>query len=70
MRARGFTQEDALHQLAFVLEDVTWQAKTKGQNVDMQQYIEKAKAYTQSVLCQPKLARSSRAKLRTLRLES
>ena len=70
MRGRGFTAEDALHQIAFVLEDVTWQAKTRGQSLDMQQYIEKAKGYTQSVLCQPKLARASRARLRTMRLDS
>ena len=70
MRGRGFLEEDALHQLAFVLQDVTWHAKTNGHSLDMQQYIKKAKEFVQSVLCQPKLARTSRAKLRTMRLES
>lgn len=70
MRAQGFSEVDALHQLAFVLQDLTWQAKTNGRVFDVAQYVEKAKEYVQAVLAHPKLARTSRTKLRALRVES
>ncbi len=66
MRAHGFSEADALHQLAFVLQDVTWQAKTNSQDLDMKHYVEKARQYVRTVLSQPTFARTSRAKLRAL----
>ena len=69
MRSRGFSEVEALHQIAFVLQDVTWQAKTSGQSLDVQEYVDKTTEYIESILLHPKLARTSRAKLRALCLE-
>jgi hypothetical protein len=64
LRGRGITDMDALHTLAFVLQEQTWHAKNTGEPFDVKRYIERAKSSVQTILENPKFIRSS--KVRTI----
>src|SRR5579862_6150025 len=44
MRSQGLTDMDALHVIAFVLQEQTWQSKTNGQPFDMNAYVQRVKS--------------------------
>jgi len=50
LRGRGVTDMDALHALAHVLQEQTWQAKTTGGAFDTKAYVERAKTSVQALL--------------------
>ena len=60
MRAKGFSDMDALHAIAFVMQEQTWHAKTAGVDFDMKQYVERAKAYVQNATQHPDIVRTLR----------
>jgi len=55
MRGKGFSDKDALHALAFVMQELTWNAKTTGEAFDTKQYIERAKRYVETALQHPEI---------------
>lgn len=57
---RGIADMDALHVLAFVLQEQTWQSKNAGAPFDMATYLARAKSKVQAILENPKLIRTSR----------
>jgi hypothetical protein len=60
LRGRGITDMDALHVIAFVLQEQTWHSKNTGALLDMKTYVERAKSSVQAILENPKLIRSSK----------
>ena len=60
MRRNRFTEIDAMHVIAFVMQEQTWHARDTNSDFDMKQYIERAKSYVENVLQHPKLLRSLR----------
>src|SRR5436190_12962413 len=50
LRGRGVSDMDALHAIAYVLQEQTWQAKTSGGPFDTKAYIERAKTAVQALL--------------------
>jgi hypothetical protein len=62
LRGTGITDMDALHAIAFVLQEQTWQAKNTGVSFDMNDYVQRVKSNVQAVLQNPKLIRISRAR--------
>lgn len=62
LRARGIADMDALHTIAFVLQEQTWQSKNSGVAFDMRAYVERAKSSVQAILENPKLIRSSKVR--------
>jgi hypothetical protein len=60
MRGKGFSDMDALHAIAFVLQEQNWNAKTTGMAFDQKQYVERAKRYVQNVIEHPDLIRGLR----------
>ena len=62
LRGRGIIDMDALHTIAFVLQEQTWQAKNTGASFDMKDYVQRVKSNVQAILENPKLVRVSRAR--------
>ena len=60
MRGKGFADMDALHAIAFVLQEQSWNAKTAGTEFDLKQYVERAKRYVENVIEHPDLMRGLR----------
>jgi Domain of unknown function (DUF1841) len=60
MRSKGFSDMDALHAIAFVLQEQNWNAKNAGVSFDEKQYIERAKRYVDNVIEHPDLIRGLR----------
>ena len=60
MKGHGFSDMDALHAIAFVMQEQTWNAKTTGEAFDMKQYVERAKTYVENVIQHPEIVRSLR----------
>jgi Domain of unknown function (DUF1841) len=60
LRGRGITDMDALHAIAFVLQEQTWHAKNTGEPFDLKKYVDRAKSSVQGILENPKLIRSSK----------
>jgi hypothetical protein len=60
LRGRGITDMDALHAIAFVLQEQTWHSKNTGAPFDMTTYVERAKLSVQAILENPKFIRSGR----------
>jgi hypothetical protein len=50
MRGKGFLEMDALHAIAYVLQEQNWNAKTAGVDFDQTRYIERTKRYVESVM--------------------
>src|SRR2546425_12879691 len=55
MRGKGFSHMDALHALAFVMQELTWNARTTGEAFDTKQYVERAKRYVETALQHPEI---------------
>ena len=60
MQGRGFSDMDALHAIAFVLQEQNWNAKTAGIAFDQKQYVERTKRYVENVISHPDLIRGLR----------
>jgi Domain of unknown function (DUF1841) len=60
MRGKGFSDMDALHTIAFVLQEQTWNAKNNGVGFDQSQYVERVKQYMENVIAHPELMRGLR----------
>jgi hypothetical protein len=60
LRGRGITDMDALHTIAFVLQEQTWESKNTGAPFDIKAYVERAKSSVQTILENPQLIRSSK----------
>jgi Domain of unknown function (DUF1841) len=60
MQGTGFSEMDALHAIAFVLQEQSWNAKTAGVAFDQKQYIERVKQYVKNVIEHPELIRGLR----------
>ena len=60
MRGKGFSDLDALHAIAFVLQEQNWNSKTTGEPFDVKQYVERAKRYVETVIEHPELMRGLR----------
>ena len=60
LRGRGITDMDALHAIAFVLQEQTWHSKNTGAPFDTKTYVERAKSSVQAILENPKFIRSGR----------
>src|SRR6266481_3538732 len=60
MRGKGFSDMDAIHAIAFVLQEQSWNAKTSGGDFDQKQYIERTKRYVENVIEHPDLMRGLR----------
>jgi hypothetical protein len=61
MRAKGFTDMDALHAIAFVFQEQNWNAKTTGEAFDSKQYVERARQYVDTVIQHPEMVRGLRS---------
>ena len=57
MRGKGFPDLDALHALANVMQEQTWNAKSAGGAFDTQQYVERATQYVENVIKHPEIIR-------------
>jgi len=55
MRAKGFSEMDALHVLSFVLQERTGNATAAGTGFERQQYIERATRYVEKFIAKPEL---------------
>jgi hypothetical protein len=64
MRGKGITDMDALHAIAFVLQEQTWNAKTNGADFDIKAYVDRVKSTLQSALDHPELIRSGKLALK------
>ena len=62
LRGRGVMDMDALHVIAFVLQEQTWHSKNTGAPFDTKTYVDRAKSSVQAVLENPKLIRSSKVR--------
>ena len=60
MKRNGFSYVDALHAIALVMQEQTWNAKNTGTDFNMKQYIERAKTYVDYVLEHPEIVHSLR----------
>jgi len=60
MRRKGFSEMDALHAIAYVLQELNWNAKTTGTTFDQQQYIDRTRRYVENVMEHPDLLRGLR----------
>jgi len=60
LRGRGITDMDALHTIAFVLQEQTWQAKTNGGPFDMNAYVDRVRTCVQTLVENPRLVRTSK----------
>ncbi len=50
LRGRGVSEMDALHAIAYVLQEQTWHAKTSSAPFDTKAYVERAKTAVQALL--------------------
>jgi hypothetical protein len=64
MRGKGVTDMDALHVIAFVLQEQTWNAKTNGEPFNMDQYVDRVRTSVQNALAQPEFIRTGRIALK------
>src|SRR5436190_11205819 len=53
LRGKGFLDIDALHALAYVMQEQTWNAKNEGASFDTVQYVQRAKQYVENVIAHP-----------------
>ncbi len=60
LRGRGVSDMDALHAIAHVLQEQTWQAKTTGTPFDTKAYVERAKISVQALLERREYSRSTK----------
>jgi hypothetical protein len=60
MRERGFLEIDAIHAIAYVLQELNWNAKTAGVEFDQKQYVERTQRYVENVIEHPDLLRGLR----------
>jgi hypothetical protein len=60
LRGKGFPDIDALHALAYVMQEQTWNAKNAGAAFDTSQYVVRAKQYVENVIAHPEIVRSLR----------
>jgi hypothetical protein len=60
LRGRGITDMDALHAIAFVLQEQTWQAKSSGASFDTKGYIERVRTCVQTLIENPTFVRNSK----------
>ena len=60
LRGKGFPDIDALHALAYVMQEQSWNAKNAGASFDTTQYVERAKQYVENVIVHPEILRSLR----------
>ena len=60
MRGKGFPEMDAIHAIAYVLQEQNWSAKTAGVDFDQKQYVDRALRYVDNVIEHPELLRSLR----------
>ena len=60
MRKKGFSEMDALHAIAYVMQELNWNAKSNGGTFDQKQYVERAKRYCDNVMEHPDLLRGLR----------
>ena len=60
LRGRGITDMDAIHTIAFVLQEQTWHSKNTGTPFDIKTYVERAKSSVQAILENPKFIRSTK----------
>jgi hypothetical protein len=60
MQGKGFCDMDALHAIAFVLQEQNWNAKTAGVEFNQKQYVERASRYVDNVIEHPELIRGLR----------
>jgi hypothetical protein len=58
MRGKGFSDMDALHAIAFVMQEQTWNARNSDEPFDMAQYVQRARRYVDTVLEHPELIRA------------
>jgi len=60
LRSRGVTDMDALHAIAFVLQEQTWNAKSSGGGFDTKAYIDRVKTCVHTLIENPKFIRNSK----------
>jgi hypothetical protein len=60
LRGKGFPDIDALHALAYVMQEQSWNAKNASTSFDSAQYVERAKQYVENVIAHPEIIRSLR----------
>jgi Domain of unknown function (DUF1841) len=60
MRKKGFSEMDALHAIAYVWQEMSWNSKSAGVTFDQKQYIERTKRYVENVIAHPDLLRGLR----------
>jgi hypothetical protein len=60
LRGRGIAEMDALHAIALVLQEQTWDSKNTGKPFDIKKYVERAKSSVQVILDNPRFIRSSK----------
>ena len=60
LRGKGFPDLDALHALAYVMQEQSWNAKNNGGSFDTKQYVERARQYVENVIAHPEILRSLR----------
>jgi Domain of unknown function (DUF1841) len=60
MRGKGFLDIEALHALAYVMQEQTWNAKNAGATFEVGQYVVRAKQYVENVIAHPEMVRSLR----------
>jgi hypothetical protein len=60
LRGRGFPDLDALHALAYVMQEQSWNEKTTGEAFDLKQYVQRARQYVENVMAHPEILRSLR----------
>jgi uncharacterized protein DUF1841 len=60
MRGKGFLDIEALHALAYVMQEQSWNAKNAGAAFDAAQYVVRAKQYVENVIAHPEMIRTLR----------
>jgi hypothetical protein len=60
MRGKGFLDIEALHALAYVMQEQSWNAKNAGATFDATQYVVRAKQYVENVIAHPEIVRTLR----------
>jgi Domain of unknown function (DUF1841) len=60
MQDSGFKEIDAMHAIAFAMQEQTWHARDTNSDFNMKQYIERAKAHVENVLQDPRGVHSLR----------
>jgi hypothetical protein len=60
MRGKGFLDIEAVHALAYVMQEQSWNAKNAGAAFDAAQYVVRAKQYVENVIAHPEMVRTLR----------